>query len=93
MRLAEVIKDSREAAVSFLEGVAFCDDTSHDAVGVRRDEDSGDKWLAVVINYDAQPENDLDRELDDTDEDAIKLYMDKYPQTERYDSTDWLIIK
>jgi hypothetical protein len=85
MHIAEIVTDSRPEADSFLAGCEFVDDTSHVAVGVRRDEDMQGKWLAVVLNFDGEAENDLDHELTETDEDPIELYLEKFPGTVRYD--------
>jgi hypothetical protein len=87
MHLSEIITNSRAEAESFLNGCEFADDTSHVAVGVRQDKDAAGQWLAIVLNYDGAPENDLDEELTDTDDDAIDLYLKKFPETEKYDRT------
>lgn len=90
MHLAEITTSSKEEAVSFLAGVAFTDDSSHDVVGVKPDDGSDDRWIAVVINYDAQTESKLDEELEAAEHDPVKLYLDKYPLTEMYDSAGCL---
>jgi hypothetical protein len=85
MHVAEIVRDSVSSAQSFLDGLEFAQDSSHSAIGVRPDPQLDGSWQAVVINFDANAENELDEELTATERDPIELYLERHPDTERYD--------
>lgn len=87
MHIVEIRKNSKTEAESFLAGLEFCDDSSNSAIGVRRDSCRPDQWLAVAVNFDAHPENDLDEELSRSDSHPIEFYLEIYHDTERLDSS------
>ncbi|HKC66302.1 MAG TPA: hypothetical protein VKB86_21850 [Pyrinomonadaceae bacterium] len=85
MHITEIRRNSKAEAESFLAGLEFCDDSSNASIGVRRDPGRADIWLAVVVNFDARPENDLDEELSASESHPIEFYLEKYGDTERFD--------
>ena len=85
VHIAEIRRNSKAEAESFLAGLEFCDDSSNSAIGVRRDPDQHGKWLAVAVNFDAPYENDLDEELSASDSHPVEFYLEKYRGTERFD--------
>lgn len=84
MQITEIIRDTKPEAVSFLAGVEFTDDTSHNAIGIR-EETGQNRWLAVVVNYDAEEDSPLDEEAEKSDKHPADFYIEKYPSTEKYE--------
>lgn len=85
MHVNEIGRNSKAEAESFLAGLEFCGDSSNSSIGVRRDPDRAGKWFAVVVNFDARPENDFDEELSASDSHPAEFYLEKYRDTERFD--------
>ena len=85
MHVAEIRRNSKAEAESFLAGLEYCDDSSNSSIGIRRDPDRPGKWLAIVVNFDARPENELDEELSASESQPVEFYLGKYRDTERFD--------
>jgi hypothetical protein len=85
VHIAEIRRNSKAEAESFLAGLEFCDDSSNSSIGVRRGPDRAGIWLAVVVNFDARPENELDEELSASESHPVEFYLEKYRDTERFD--------
>lgn len=84
MHIAEITRETKPEALAFLAGVEFCEDSSHNAIGVREETDR-ERWLAVVVNYDEGEDGELDEEAAESDKHPADFYVTKYPATEKYE--------